>query len=279
MATQTNIYLTEEVGAYAKNNPSNDINSLLAFSASQAIEIVVAALILSGLFYFGMKTLAAANIGTQGESKKMLQRIAGVFVLLVIVLAVFSSQGALTFDFSLTPLGSASKSVGGLTTNTINMEGDGGGTSIVSGDEAAMFQAIQANESTARAELSRNGIDINKGPCDAIRSPNCTSVGGIGPRTIAMLSSLMNSCACIITITGGTEWWLHGKTTKHRPASASAVDINSGAGINKLVYSSSDFKRGTAWNICSALFTWNGYIFCDEIAHNGQPGHWHIQPL
>lgn len=279
MATQTNIYLTEEVGTFAKNNPNSDIGSLLAFSASQTIELVVAALILSGLFYFGMKTLAAANIGTQGESKKMLQKIAGAFILLVIVLAVFSSQGALTFDFSLKPLSSSPGTQPGLTNTSVATENDGGGAAVVTGDEASMFQAIQANESAARAELNRNGIDINTGPCAAVRSSNCTSVGGLGPRTITTLTSLMNACACTITITGGTEWWLHGPTTKHRPGSASAVDIRKNPLLDNFIYRSTEFKKGTSWNICIALFTWNGYVFCDEASKSAQTAHWHIQPL
>ncbi len=279
MATQTNIYLTEEVGTFAKNNPAGGVDSIAAFSANQAIALALGGIVLGSIFYVLLRTYTAAMGGNLSTSKQGLQRMGLAFIFLALVLSVFSYIGGLSFNLSLTPLGTTVRSDSGLNTRTPGVEGDGGGTSIVSGDEATMFQAIQANESAARASLSTNGIDINKGPCSAVRASNCTSIGGLGPRTIALLSSLMNACACTITITGGTEWWLHGPTTKHRPGTASAVDISSGAGINKLIYSSSDFKKGTAWSICSALFTWNGYLFCDEVARNGQPGHWHIQPL
>lgn len=65
------------------------------------------------------------------------------------------------------------------------------------------------DDSGIRAVLANNGISVNKNSCAHVGATNCTSVIGVSAATVAKLRDLKNACGCNITITGGTEHWLH----------------------------------------------------------------------
>ncbi|MCR4279211.1 MAG: pilin [Candidatus Zambryskibacteria bacterium] len=93
-----------------------------------------------------------------------------------------------------------------------------------------------ANDQAERASVERVTsagrilIGINKNNCAKIGDSNCTSVSGLSSSIINSIKSLQSQCNCLITITGGTEYWLHGNRsteltsnkTQHRPGGSSA---------------------------------------------------------
>src|SRR5690606_24307891 len=91
------------------------------------------------------------------------------------------------------------------------------------------------DDSVWREWLAARGIEVNKNNCAKIGVSNCTSLYelgggiGIGNRPLNGLEKLQDECkkvaGCKITVTGGTEYWLHGNgspfltanRTGHRP--------------------------------------------------------------
>ncbi len=91
------------------------------------------------------------------------------------------------------------------------------------------------NDATTRADLQKNGIKINNQNCTNVGANNCTSVYKL---PTASVINFKNKCKkiddrCDITITGGTECWLHSWNTQHRPES-STVDLRT-TGIENYV--------------------------------------------
>lgn len=89
----------------------------------------------------------------------------------------------------------------------------------------AFGEHIQAHETNVRKEFSEFTVanatlEVNKGACTAAKVGNCTNVGGLQEETIQSIKDLATLCGayaqengggtCGVTITGGTEWWLHG---------------------------------------------------------------------
>lgn len=160
-------------------------------------------------------------------------------------------------------------------------------------------------------------IKVEKNNCKNIGDQNCTSVYHLGQKAIAGLQSLYYQCtqagywiqSCGITITGGTEYWLHGgkpmnidmdtNPTYHKPeenvkgVTYHVVDIRSkgGAlipnGISTLIEQKGIFYTRARWETkvteekissCSFLgdvWVLDGDIYVLEFP-NTDNVHWHI---
>lgn len=75
------------------------------------------------------------------------------------------------------------------------------------------------DDSLIRNRLIAAGIGFNNNNrnCKTVGEKNCTSVYQLNSTVERGLIALKNRCNCTITITGGTEYWLHGANTRHRP--------------------------------------------------------------
>ncbi|MGC9046584.1 MAG: pilin [Minisyncoccia bacterium] len=85
--------------------------------------------------------------------------------------------------------------------------------------------SYQLDDATARCMLQARGISVNKSNCTYIGQTNCTSLDGITATAVhgaIQLAQLAKKNNKNITITGGTEYWLH-KT--HGPGK-SILDIH-----------------------------------------------------
>ena len=86
----------------------------------------------------------------------------------------------------------------------------------------------------------QSGISINKSQCVNIGDTNCTSTLGLDP---TIVNSTEDDCGCQLTITAGTEFWLHGGTTgntSHKPGSAT-VDLSATADLTNYITGSNAF--------------------------------------
>ncbi|MDP3965295.1 MAG: hypothetical protein Q8Q13_00660 [bacterium] len=98
--------------------------------------------------------------------------------------------------------------------------------------EQGAVNKVVADEARVRTILTNQfHVGINKAACTAIGQRNCTSVGGLGEFAINGLGSLKSRCNCDVTVTGGTEWWLHSGGTSHQPGQ-SVVDLSPSTGLN-----------------------------------------------
>lgn len=135
-----------------------------------------------------------------------------------------------------------------------------------------------------RDQFLANGITINNNNCTTVGQTGCTSVWRLDNAAFTGLVALKNGCEagsliCNVTITAGTEYWLHGNTNPSRAANSTGhgpgrgvVDIrNTDSNIN--TYITTNGQSLGVQNICSSLGpAWNlsGAIYVDETTH------WHI---
>ena len=275
MNKPSDIYLTEEVGNFSKNNPNFNITDL----QNELVFFIIGILFVFAAYRLGSAGLTkiySASVSSQSESNEKIKAFGISLIVIVLTMSLFSYLGVFTSDFSLKPLSSGSPS-------SLGVVGTPSPNPTPTGSIDQNLSAILATEDTNRKFLETfQNIQINKKACTSVGQTNCTSVGGMGGRTLAMLESLKRACNCKMTVTGGTEWWIHSKTTKHRPGESTAVDLSFGSkdrDVSKFIYESPLFKKETAWSNCYARFSWSGFTFCDEKENGSQPRHWHIQPI
>ncbi|MDO8561988.1 MAG: pilin [bacterium] len=144
-------------------------------------------------------------------------------------------------------------------------------------DEEGALNRILKDESSKRAILASAGIGINKGPCSQVFQTNCTDVGLLGASAITGLQQLKSACQsaqgnCPVTITGGTEWWLHSRNTTHGPNN-STVDLAKGRAMDTYIMNNGQhtysytFIKGQKTDV----YTLNGGTYYSE-----DNAHWHV---
>lgn len=84
----------------------------------------------------------------------------------------------------------------------------------------------EKEEEEKREELEKAGISVKSNyPCKTVGQPNCTSLHKLD---ISKVIELKKKCPdCEIVITGGTECWLHGVNSAHKPG-GNIVDLRLG---------------------------------------------------
>lgn len=151
--------------------------------------------------------------------------------------------------------------------------------------QAASITDQSKLDATIRQSLSTKSVSVNPGNCSKVGQQSCTSLDGIDTSAI---NTIADNCKtsngntyCPITITGGTECWLHSTKTSHMPGS-STMDIRESGPLNKYITGGID-KSGK--NIQSnfpndgKIYTKDGIKFMAETM--GQTGsttakHWHV---
>lgn len=143
------------------------------------------------------------------------------------------------------------------------------------------------SDASERSQLA--GIAINRSNCTVVGERPCTTVAGLSSRAINGLASLSTGCktfnsSCSITVTGGTEYWMHGdrtvnitppnnsNPTAHKPG-GNVVDLskNNGA-LNTYIQT-----KGTPGTGCASgiRFSLGGATYVDEQIPGNDP-HWHV---
>src|SRR3989338_233202 len=75
-------------------------------------------------------------------------------------------------------------------------------------------------------------IKLNNPQCVTVGQQNCTSTRGLDTSWIATIKSKCPQCE--LTITGGTEFWLHKIGTSHKPGSPT-IDLRLDEALNKYI--------------------------------------------
>jgi hypothetical protein len=157
-----------------------------------------------------------------------------------------------------------------LNRGTTNSDGQKMYCGYTSGTPWGTDPVIKAGDDSIRnVELKKSqyNTSVNKSNCSSVGSSNCTSVYGLDISGIAKLRSKCPSCS--ITITGGTECWLHSSANKtthgasisHSPGS-SVVDLSKSSTLQDYVFSGT--KSCVGWNPNKTTCTQS----------NGQKGDW-----
>ena len=167
---------------------------------------------------------------------------------------------------------------GGISTSTPPTDDTG-----VSEQDKAVFASVLANEEAARNILGFDRIRVKEPICQNVGAPpGCTNVGLLNVEAVrSQLRVLQEKCfveldsPCSITITGGTEWWLHGNkstslsnnSTQHRPGNA-VVDIRKDTNTDKFIKEFGELLGpGRECSNLGPRYRFNGKIYVDEGTH------------
>ena len=155
-----------------------------------------------------------------------------------------------------------------------NQSGFAGGNGGALGSDAG-FGAGAGNEAEVRSRLAAAGIDINNEPCAPGQTRGCTNVAGLGNNAVDALSDLRQRSGQDIMVTGGTE---DGHQTHAEGLGVADFSRNNGA-LNRYIENNAvetyEHPRGLG---TVYVLNQNGrnVYYMDEIARNGNPGHWHM---
>lgn len=117
-------------------------------------------------------------------------------------------------------------------------------------------------ELPATAQTSSSG---GNGECRTVGEAGCTSIRGLDPFIIKKIYFYCSTCQ--ITITGGTECWLHSRATSHKPGSAT-VDLRFSDTLDKYIESGKFIKNNGKGE---PIYSTNGVTYVKE------SDHWHAQ--
>ena len=92
------------------------------------------------------------------------------------------------------------------------------------------------SENEARNKLSAAGITVTSSTntiCTEVGQPGCTSVAGLPVSVLDKIIKIKTDCGdgCVVTVTGGTEYWLH----QTHGLGKSVVDFSVTAGLTKYI--------------------------------------------
>lgn len=121
--------------------------------------------------------------------------------------------------------------------------------SAVSPANQTRLNAILADESRARTSITGTNANIgfNAGPCTSLtQTSGCTNVGLLPSMAVGRLDSLQRACNCAITISGGTEFWMHAS----HDAGVSVVDLRADSGLLDFIHRTyPDTRVGSVYQI------------------------------
>jgi len=252
-------------GTYTGDVGSETTNLSLYLSGAIKLIIALGAGLSILVAIIGGTQYVAAGISPDAKSGAK-ERILNAFIGLALVLTSYLilksiNPSLVSFNFMLPPVG----------------------TSPMVPTTATTGQVAWPSDASERAQLANAGIGVNRPTsCTYIGEPSCTSLAGLGPEAINGLLSLKNFCSdCVITITAGTEYWLHGNKnteissnpTRHKPG-GNAVDLslNNSTLNEKIVDLGTPISSGCS---TGALYEIGNAIYVNEVIP-GNPPHWHV---
>ena len=124
-------------------------------------------------------------------------------------------------------------------------------------------------------------ISINKQNCAYVGAENCTSLSGISESILTGLRKIKTACNCVVVVTGGTEYWLHGNRstelegnkTAHRPG-GTVVDISLKTPVTDFLRKLPVSTR-TGCSPGTERYEYAGGLYVNEEISTNDP-HWHV---
>lgn len=240
------------------NNFSGYLNMMIKLFIGICAVLSVIMIVIGGIEYMTSELISSKEAGKE--------RIRNAIFGLILAL------GAWTLLYTINP-NLLDTSLKNLTTQTVNVElaadipqatpppggkyADGSipGT-VLSGTSPALPSGVIVNH---------NGVE-----CAKVGDKDCTSTKGLDLSVIKQIKSECPSCQ--LTITGGTESWLHSAGSSHKPGS-STIDLSATASLNTEIAGSVNFPKD------GSTYTANGICYLAEKAGstaNTTANHWHV---
>jgi hypothetical protein len=233
---------------------SSYLTGAIKLLVASAGAVAVVMLIIGGTQYVA----AGINPSAKGDAKERIwNAIIGLTLVLTSYLILNSIDPRLVqFNLALPPVGAMPTSPTAITASPTAPPPPSG---------------VWPDDANERSQLAARGVGVKTPTCTTIGQTGCTSVSGLGQSAINGLGSLKSSCSgCSITVTGGTEYWLHSATTRHRPGN-SVVDIRRGSSpaLDAKIVTGTALGAGSCSNL-GQRYSLNGAIYVNE------GGHWHV---
>jgi len=139
------------------------------------------------------------------------------------------------------------------------------------------------SDSIDRTQLTNLGITFNKFNCTKVGDTGCTSVLDIGSTVTNSLETLKKACVtCVVRITGGTEYWLHGNRsteidqnpTAHKPG-GNVVDLSLDPSLVNFLKTKGTKATGTGCTTGEERYNFGGGLYVNEVIPGNDP-HWHV---
>jgi len=125
-----------------------------------------------------------------------------------------------------------------------------------------------ASDQKERSEVSAAGISVNAPNCTKVGQSGCTSLAGLNTSGVIAFKNKCGAACSSLTISGGTECWLHSNKTQHLPGN-SIVDLRlSPSSFTNYVENNNPSVKASGMNF--PVFIKNGTKLMKE------PNHYHI---
>lgn len=220
----------------------------------------------------GIKYMSTDAFDGKSDAKETINNaIIGLLLAMSAYIILYTVNPKLvTFDFSVAGL-----RVGAPIDTTVVTS-----TTVVTGPSAGV---AWPSDSTDRTNLTNLHITINNFNCAKVGDVGCTSVESMGQSVINGLEKLKKGCGCVVEITGGTEYWLHGNRsteidlnkTQHKPG-GTVVDLSlSNEPMNIFIRTHGTPAKGTDCTTGTERYNFQGGLYVNEQIDNNSP-HWHV---
>jgi hypothetical protein len=135
-------------------------------------------------------------------------------------------------------------------------------------DGSVWDQNLTADSALRSQLMGQNSISVSGGGCATVGQQSCTSLAGLD---ISGVLKIRDKCpTCELTITGGTECWLHSKKTAHGKNSTT-IDLRNNASAPKL-----KAYVETAANLKGTISGWGKLYVVDGIEFVNEGDHYHV---
>lgn len=239
-------------------NMSDYLSGLIKFLIAFSSAFAVLMLIVGGTEYVAAGALPSAK---SEAKKRMIGAITGLIIVLVSYLILNSINPKLVqFNLMLPPVGTLPSQVTpGATATT---------TPIVKGgnwpDDAATRSIFNG------AGIPVLGTSSGSRPCTTVGQTGCTSVYNLPSAAVNGVIALKNACGCGVTVTGGTEYWLHrshGSATSFAPI----VDLDDNPALDNYIRNTgARADNRNCGPVSAPKYTLKGAVYADE------GNHWHV---
>lgn len=265
------------IGATGEEGILGILQRIFTLMLVAAVVLAVVFMIIGGARYATGDTLG----GVQGGRQIITNAVTGLlFALLAWLLLNVINPDLLRFTLVIPNVGSK------LTPGTGNANSGTGGDSPCTGlTNEECFDKIAEDEQNVRDRFEAEDIKVvgtssGERPCEAFEESGCTTVGLLNSSMITKLIEVKRDCVaanpnCKMQITGGTEYWNHGRPPEyngnHKRFVAVDLQLTEAAHAPLKEFIEGKTKVANPFDICVDTYSYKGLRFCNE-----NRNHWHV---
>jgi type IV secretory pathway VirB2 component (pilin) len=206
------------------NNIGAYLNLLIKLFIGLCAVLAVVMIVIGGIEYMTSELLSGKEHGRE--------RLTGAVLGLLVALGAYALLYTINPDILKTDIDSS------LTQATLiaDLNADVPQTAVNGKYSSGASYGAPWDDSAAGLQTLPSGVSVYNAQCTFIGQTNCTSTRGLNLNYINKIQAYCSACTSL-SITGGTEYWLHGgKTgsTSHQVGSAT-VDLNPTAALTQYI--------------------------------------------